>query len=133
MHSRRNSSFNSRPASVSSINGETAGTQIAQPALQYNCMFSGLEDFSDSKETLDGMIRFDFEDPKWWRRGWVPFLSNGGGDHLCLDLTAEDGGAPGQLLTFYHDWENRAVEYPHLEAWLTELVESMENGTLELS
>lgn len=102
-------------------------------SLQHNWMFSRLEDLSDSKETLDGMIGFDFEDPKWWRRGWIPFLSNGGGDHLCLDLTAEDGGAPGQLLTFYHDWEKRAVEYPSFQAWLTELVESMENGTLELS
>lgn len=69
-------------------------------SLHYNWMFSRLEDISDSKETLDGMIGFDFEDPKWWRRGWVPFLSNGGGDHLCLDLTAEDGGARGQVLTF---------------------------------
>lgn len=102
-------------------------------SLQDNWMFSRLEDLSDSKETMDGMIGFDFEDPKWWRRGWIPFLSNGGGDHLCLDSTAEDGGAPGQLLTFYHDWEKRAVEYPSLQAWLTELVESMENGTLELS
>jgi cell wall assembly regulator SMI1/predicted DNA-binding WGR domain protein len=102
-------------------------------SLQHNWMFSRLEDLSDSKETLDGMIGFDFEDPKWWRRGWIPFLSNGGGDHLCLDLTAEDGGALGQLLTFYHDRKNRAVEYPSVQAWLTELVESMENGTLELS
>ena len=102
-------------------------------SLQDNWMFSRLEDLSDSKETLDGMIGFDFEDPKWWRRGWIPFLSNGGGDHLCVDLSAEDGGAPGQLLTFYHDWEKRAVEHPNLQAWLTELVESMENGTLELS
>ena len=101
--------------------------------LQDNWMFSRLEDLSDSKETLDGMIGFDFEDPKWWRRGWVPFLSNGGGDHLCLDLNAEDGGAPGQLLIFYHDWEKRAVEYPSLQAWLSEVVESMENGTLKLS
>jgi predicted DNA-binding WGR domain protein/cell wall assembly regulator SMI1 len=102
-------------------------------SLQNNWMFSRLEDLSDSKEMLDGMIGFDFEDPKWWRRGWVPFLSNGGGDHLCLDLTAEDGGAPGQLLTFYHDSEERTVDYPSLQAWLTELVGSMENGTLELS
>jgi cell wall assembly regulator SMI1/predicted DNA-binding WGR domain protein len=102
-------------------------------SLQHNWMFSRLEDLSDSKQTLDGMIGFDFDDPKWWRRGWVPFLSNGGGDHLCLDLTAEDGGAPGQLLTFYHDWEKRAVEYPSLHAWLTDLVESMETGTLKLS
>ena len=102
-------------------------------SLQDNLMFSRLEDLADSKDTLDGMIGSDFEDPKWWRRGWVPFLSNGGGDHLCVDLQAEDGGAPGQLLTFYHDWEKRAVEYPSLHAWLAELVESMEKGTLKLS
>jgi len=102
-------------------------------SLQDNWMFSPLQDLSDSKDTLDGMIGSDFEDPKWWRRGWVPFLSNGGGDHLCLDLTAEDGGAPGQLLIFYHDWEKREAEYPNLHAWLTQLVEAMENGTLELS
>ena len=102
-------------------------------SLQQNWMFSRLEDLADSKETLDGMIGYDFEDPKWWRRAWVPFLSNGGGDHLCVDLAAEDGGAPGQLLIFYHDWEKRAVEYPSFHAWLKGLVESMENGTLELS
>jgi cell wall assembly regulator SMI1/predicted DNA-binding WGR domain protein len=102
-------------------------------SLQDNWMFSRLQDLSDSKDTLDGMIGFDFEDPKWWRRGWVPFLSNGGGDHLCVDLAAEDGGAPGQLLTFYHDWEKRTVEYPSFQAWLAGLVESMEKGTLKLS
>jgi cell wall assembly regulator SMI1/predicted DNA-binding WGR domain protein len=102
-------------------------------SLQYNWMFSRLEDLSESKGTLDGMIGFDFEDPKWWRRGWIPFLSNGGGDHLCVDLNAEDGGTPGQLLTFYHDSKRRPVEYPSLHAWLSELVDAMENGTLELS
>jgi cell wall assembly regulator SMI1/predicted DNA-binding WGR domain protein len=102
-------------------------------SLQQNWMFSRLEDIADSKETLDGMIGSDFEDPKWWRRGWVPFLSNGGGDHLCVDLAAEDGGSPGQLIAFYHDWEKRAVKYPSLQAWLAGLVESMEKGTLKLS
>ena len=82
---------------------------------------------------LDGMIGYDFDDPKWWRRGWIPFLANGGGDHLCVDLTAEDGGKPGQLIAFWHDDETRDVEFPSLAAWLRDLVESMENGTLELA
>jgi cell wall assembly regulator SMI1 len=37
------------------------------------------------------MIGYGFDDPKWERRGWIPFLSNGGGDRLGLDLMAEDG------------------------------------------
>ncbi len=101
-------------------------------SLQGNRMFSSLEDIAATKDMLDGMIGYDFDDPQWWRRGWVPFLSNGGGDHLCLDVAAEDRGSPGQLIAFWHDWEDRSVEYPNLTAWLTDLVKSMENGTIEL-
>lgn len=102
-------------------------------SLQDNRMFMPLDDITSTKDTLDGMIGTDFDDPKWWRKSWIPFLANGGGDYLCLDLTAEDGGAPGQLRAFWHDWDKRQVECPSLEAWLRSLVDSMEQGTLELS
>ncbi len=102
-------------------------------SLQGDRMFSSLHDIADTKEMLDGMIGYDFDDPKWWRRGWVPFLSNGGGDHLCIDVFAEDGGDPGQLIAFWHDWEERSIKYQDLAGWLSDLVESMENGTLELT
>jgi cell wall assembly regulator SMI1 len=100
--------------------------------LQFNRMFLPLEEIASTKEMLDGMIGTDFDSPDWWRQGWVPFLANGGGDHLCIDLGAEDGGAPGQLRAFWHADEDRPVEYPNLEAWLAELVESMQNGSLEI-
>ena len=61
-----------------------------------------------------------------------PFLHNGGGSHLCVDVAAEDGGNPDQLIEFWKADEDRPVTYPNLEAWLTELVESMEDGSLEL-
>ena len=95
-------------------------------------MFSSLAALTETKELFDGMIGEDFEDPRWWRRGWIPFLSNGGGDHLCLDLAAKDSGQPGQLLVFWHDAEERLVKYASFEAWLRQLVEAMENGTLKL-
>ena len=84
-------------------------------------MFVPLEAVAETKEPLDGMIGFDFEDERWWRRGWIPFLSNGGGDHLCLDTDGEGGGKPGQLIAFWHDWEDRAVEWPTFDAWLGQL------------
>jgi cell wall assembly regulator SMI1 len=96
-------------------------------------MFSPLDDIVSSKELLDGMIGEDFDDPKWWRRSWVPFLPNGGGDHLCIDLTAEDGGTPGQVRIFYHDDPSRKITHPSFEAWLHDLVHSMEAGTLKLA
>ena len=101
-------------------------------SLQHNLMFSSLYDAAGSKELMDGMIGSDFEDPRWWRRGWVPFLDNGSGDHLCLDVAAEDGGTPGQVLTFYHDDPRRPVRFPSFEGWLEDLVTSMESGSLKV-
>jgi cell wall assembly regulator SMI1 len=91
-------------------------------------MFSPLEDVMSTKVMLDGMIATDFEEPSWWSRGWLPFLSNGGGDHLCVDLAAEFGGNPGQLVTFWHDWENRSAKFPNMESWLQSLVNSLAEG-----
>jgi cell wall assembly regulator SMI1 len=111
-------------------NGQDPGS--SNP-LQFNRTFSMLEEVVSAKEELDSMIGFDFEDPKYWRRGWVPFLHNGAGSYLCLDLAAEDGGQIGQLIAFWKRDEDRPVEYSSLEAWLEALVTSMENGSLELA
>jgi cell wall assembly regulator SMI1 len=110
-------------------NGQEEG---CYKSLQMNRMFSPLESVADTKELLDGLIGHDFDRPEWWRRGWVPFLSNGGGSHLCVDVAAEDGGEVGQLVAFWKADEDRPVEYPSVETWLTDLVESMESGELEL-
>ncbi len=100
-------------------------------SLQGNRMFSALEDIADTKEMLDGMIGTDFEDPATWRRGWVPFLSNGGGSYLCVDTDAEAGGQPGPLVAFWKGDEDRPVEHASFDAWLADLVASMEAGTIE--
>ena len=102
-------------------------------SLQDNRMFSALEDIADTKEMLDDMIGTDFEDPATWRRGWVPFLSNGGGSYLCVDVDAEGGGQPGQLIAFWKADDDRPVEHASVDAWLTDLVASMEAGTLDIS
>src|SRR4051795_4997130 len=100
-------------------NGQAIG---CTESLHGNRMFCPLEEVADTKALLDGMVGEDFEDPRWWRLGWVPFLSNGGGDYLCLDVAAEDGGSQGQLIAFWHDWERRKVEFPSIEAWLAAMV-----------
>jgi cell wall assembly regulator SMI1 len=105
---------------------------MSSAPLQVNGTFTTLEEISSTKELLDGMIGYDFDDPRYWRRGWVPFLHNGGGSHLCVDLAAEDGGHPGQLVAFWKGDDDRPIEFPSLEAWLVDLVCSMEDGSLEL-
>ena len=63
----------------------------------------------------------------------MPFLHNGAGSWLCLDLAAQDGGRIGQLVAFWKRDDDRPIEYASMEAWLTKLVASMENGSLELA
>lgn len=101
-------------------------------ALQLNRAWMTLTDIAEVKDLLDGMIGYDFDDPRYWRRGWVPFLSNGGGSYLCLDLTAEDGGQPGQILEFWKADEDRPITHAHMQAWLADLVGSMEDGSIEI-
>ncbi|WP_281849244.1 SMI1/KNR4 family protein [Dyella sp. GSA-30] len=101
-------------------------------ALQFNRMWMTLADIAEVKDMMDGMIGYDFEDPRYWRRGWVPFLGNGGGSYLCLDLAAEDGGQPGQILEFWKADEDRPIVWADMQAWLGDLVRSMEGGTLEI-
>lgn len=106
---------------------------MSYDAIQDNRSFCTLDDVAETKAMLDGMIGSDFEDPRYWRRGWIPFLHNGGGSYLCLDLAAEDGGEIGQLIAFWKQDQDRPVEFASMEAWLRALVTSMEEGTLELA
>ncbi len=105
---------------------------MSSHALVMNRSFMSLEDIADAKDLLDGMIDSDFDDPRYWRRGWVPFLHNGGGSYLCVDLRAEDGGTPGQLLGFWKADNDRPIEHPSVEAWLNNLADTMERGELKL-
>jgi cell wall assembly regulator SMI1 len=106
---------------------------VSSAPLDTNRTFSTLEDVAGTKYELDGMIGSDFDDPSYWRQGWIPFLHNGGGSYLCLDLAAVDGGHPGQLIGFWKADPDRPIEFPSLEEWLTHLVTKMENGNLELA
>jgi cell wall assembly regulator SMI1 len=105
---------------------------MSYDALVMNRSFMNLQDIADAKELLDDMIDSDFDDPRYWRRGWVPFLHNGGGSYLCVDLRAEDGGTPGQLIGFWKADQDRPIEHPSVEAWLNSLADTMERGALKL-
>lgn len=122
------------PASFRALYRWRDGQDVAcSEGFEANRMFSRLATVAAHKEMLDEMIGTDFDDPRWWRRAWVPFLDNGAGDHVCLDLTAEDGGAPGQVRHFWHDSEDRRATHASLDAWLADLADAMEAGAYKAS
>ncbi|WP_162198443.1 SMI1/KNR4 family protein [Paenibacillus wulumuqiensis] len=52
--------------------------------------------------------------PVVWSPAWIPVATNGAGDYLCLDTDPDQGGTYGQVLYYWHDWEDRCVE---AESW----------------
>jgi cell wall assembly regulator SMI1 len=102
-------------------------------AIVHNHMFVPLSESASIKELRDGMIGADFDDPAWWRRGWVPFTESYGGDSYCVNLDADGGGTLGEVIDFWHDEPTRNVLAPSLAHWFRELVVAMEEGRLELA
>ena len=113
---------------------QRAGPDILRPIQMEPLVREALEEITETKDMLDGMIGLDFDDPKWWRRGWIPFLHNGGGSHLCVDVAVEDGGCiPDNSSRSGRTTRIGRSSIQSLEVWLSGLVSSMEDGSLELA
>lgn len=106
------------------------GQQGFDSFFQNNCLQSldgAAESMRINRELLaDG----DFV-VNWWRPGWVPFLENGGGDHVCVDLEGTFTGQTGQIMEHWHDYEARTVLFPDLLSWLAAVVRGYEAASAD--
>ena len=97
--------------------------------FQENYRLMTLADADDAHRALTELqASGEFDPPSHWGAQWIPFLDNGGGDHVCVDLGGAFGGAPGQVLEFWHADGDRNVTYPSLDAWLEVFVTTLEQG-----
>jgi cell wall assembly regulator SMI1 len=100
--------------------------------FQFNRQFMSSASALRTMEMLDELLDAgEFEQPFWWHKRWLPFLHNGGGDHVCIDFEGCFGGTPGQVLEFWHDDEDRNVVYPDIATWLAVFVEALEADMFE--
>jgi cell wall assembly regulator SMI1 len=81
--------------------------------------------FENSKSKPDKGIR-----NAWWNPRWIPFTHDGGGNHLCLDLEPAEGGTVGQVITMWHDSQERELMFPNCTAWLEHVLEGLESGQI---
>lgn len=66
----------------------------------------------------------------WWHPAWLPFAGNGGGDYYCIDLAPTAEGVKGQVITHAHESGKHTVLAPSLAAYLSNLADALEAGTL---
>lgn len=74
-------------------------------------------DFEDCSAEPDDGIKDD-----WYNLKWIPFTSNGAGDHLCLDLDPAEGGIVGQVIRVWHDDDQRTLVARSFREWLHRFV-----------
>lgn len=53
----------------------------------------------------------------WWNTKWLPIMENASGDHICIDFDPAPGGKIGQIIHYYHDWEDRRVIADDFGKW----------------
>jgi cell wall assembly regulator SMI1 len=91
-----------------------------------------LDQILDAHAILTGLLEAgQFDRANWWSPRWIPFLANGAGDHLCLDLEGTFTGNVGQLIRFWHDDAERWIEAGDLESWLGWYLTSLRDAAQE--
>jgi cell wall assembly regulator SMI1 len=100
----------------------------ARPLLGNRVLMS-LADIVKTRQMMNKAVDDGaFKTSNWYRKTWVPFMSNLAGDHLVWDPRGSFSGEPGQVLEFWHTDHDRKVLAPSFDGWLTSIVESLEAG-----
>jgi cell wall assembly regulator SMI1 len=67
----------------------------------------------------------------WWNPAWIPLTYNGAGDHHCIDLAPANGGLVGQIISMWHDWEERRVLANGYRQWFEYIISEFESNDVD--
>ncbi|MFC5704106.1 SMI1/KNR4 family protein [Cohnella faecalis] len=68
---------------------------------------------------------------EWWNPAWIPITYNGSGDHHCIDLSPTKDGTIGQVITMWHDSDERRIVASSYRQWLELIVAKFEANDSE--
>lgn len=97
-----------------------------------------LAEVNTVREDLDGMARVgEWDDAKtrvinWWVPGWLPLLTDGNSNYICIDTVGSFGGNVGQIIEFIHDDADRLVLAPSFNSWFAAWVTALEAKAYKL-
>ena len=99
------------------------------PSFRNNSYLMPIDEISHTWREMTSMQEHgEWEQPQWWSRGWVPFLHNGAGSNLCVDMLGSFTGRQGQVIEFWAKFGDRPIIAPDIDTWLRHFVETMEQG-----
>ena len=95
-----------------------------------------IEEFNTWRNLLNTQLQGKSSTPDegvkndWWNTNWIPFTSDGCGDHYCLDLSPTNTGTKGQIITLWYESSEREIVAPNFSLWFEEYVEQLYSGEL---
>jgi cell wall assembly regulator SMI1 len=109
--------------------GQEAGT--FQPLFR-NLTFMTLMEIATTHQVHEDVSIFDQWTDDHWQRSWVPFLSNGGGDYLCIATESFRDIPAGSVLWYDHEISDREIVHMSFEAFLDDLYDRMRTDDLDI-
>jgi cell wall assembly regulator SMI1 len=100
--------------------------QVVRSWRMWRSLLDGGEFEDRQPEAVDPGIRGD-----WWNVGWIPFTSDGGGDHDCADLAPAPGNRLGQIITMNHENGEHRLVGPSFRHCLYRFANDLEDGLYE--
>jgi len=84
------------------------------------------------KTKLQGKVSLPDDGVKndWWNTSWIPFTSDGCGDHYCFDLNPNSVGTKGQIITLWFESPEREIVASSFSLWFKEYLEELNSGNL---
>lgn len=87
-----------------------------------------LAELRDESNDVHSSPKGPIKHHQWWSLKWIPFLSNGGGDHYCIDMDPPKKGVLGQVIHFDHETGPSAVIAKSPVDFLSRFADDLENG-----
>ena len=98
-----------------------------------------IEEYNIWKNLLETQLKGKVSTPDdgvkndWWNINWIPFTSDGCGDHYCLDLSPTTTGTKGQIITLWYESDEREIVSQSFSLWFIEYIEQLYSGELVYS
>ena len=71
--------------------------------------------------------------PVWWSMGWIPFVSESTGNHMCIDLDPPADGTFGQVFDYDHERGPTRVLFPDFGSYLEYWAKGLESGAIRFT
>jgi len=108
--------------------GQEAGTL---DSLLLNLTFMTLTEIATTHQMHQDVSMIERWSEDHWQPCWVPFLSNGGGDYLCIATETFRDIPSGSILWYDHEISDREILHSSFGAFLVDLYDRMMNNRLD--